>query len=91
MNIRLNKKDLDEAIRLEKKYWKTGDTDLFPAIKKAEEMALDTYDSLSRTELADIISAITRHILSTPYEAYYKILEILGYKIVDEQNEEKKK
>lgn len=89
MNIKLNKKDLDEAIRLEKKYWQTGDPDLLPAVTRAEKKAVHTDDYLPRGAFIDIISGITQIRPFPANETYYKIFEILGYEIVNEQEEEK--
>lgn len=83
MNIKLNKKDLDEAIRLERKYWQTGDIDLLPALD--EDMSAAIYNE--ETHLYGLKSIVDGIAVSCPYaknETFYKVLEILGYEIIDD-------
>ena len=79
MNKKLVKKDVDEAIRLNKKYYRTGDTDFLPGYRNALHKAFGNDDRW----ICDIITGLTckRCDHNEPYSTYHKVLECLGYQI----------
>lgn len=79
MNKKLVKKDVYEAIRLNKKYYRTGDTDFLPGYFNARHKAFGNDDSW----ISDIITGLTckRSDHNEPYSTYYKVIECLGYQI----------
>ena len=83
MNKILVKKDVDEAIRLEKKYFRKGDTDILPAYHAALEKTFGR-DSMW---IGNITKGLTikRSGYNEPYSTYYKVLECLGYQVEGDQ------
>ncbi len=77
----LNKKLVDEAIRLNKKYYNNECIDY--AAKWGSEKKAFGEDSYW---VIEIINGITwkRKNLDEPYETYYKVLEVLGFEVVEE-------
>ena len=77
----LDKRKVDEVIRINKKYYKTGDTDYLEKLREAAKSAFGENDWVW---LGDIITGITvkygTH-YQEPYATYYKVLEVLGYEI----------
>lgn len=82
MEKTLSKRLLDEAIRLNKKYFSTGDLDICNVMHNAERKAFG--DDYRWCE--DIITGITikRRDYKEPYETYYKVFEALGFEIKEE-------
>lgn len=81
MKEMLDKKKVDEAIRLNKKYYKTGDLDVARVSHIANDNAFGIFNSYW---LGNILSAITvKHgtRYDEPNETYYKVLEVLGFEI----------
>ena len=81
----IDKAKLDEAIRLNKKYFRTGDMDICREMHRAESEAFkkDSY------WMSDILSGLTLkdHNYAEPYATYYKVFEALGYEIKEERRE----
>jgi hypothetical protein len=83
--MELNKKDLDEAIRLSKSFFKKGgdnDTELDKYIEAKKKV----FGKVKRRHYLDnIITGITlkRADYNEPYKTYYKVLEALGFEIVE--------
>ncbi len=75
------KKDLDEVIRLSKKYYRTGDVDLLDKYHNAREKCFGDFSGFE----CDLVDCITkkRRDYNEPYETYYKTFEFFGYKIED--------
>ena len=89
MEEMLDKKKVDEAIRLNQKYYKTSDVDIARLSSRANEDAFGLENSYW---LGNILSAITVKYgtnYDEPYDTYYDVLEVLGFTIVyDEQEQE---
>lgn len=81
----IKKKDLDEVIRVGKKYYRTNDTDLLPKYFKLKEKVFGDDEEW----VGDIISGLSfkSRNVDVPYETYYKVFEVLGFKIVEEEHE----
>lgn len=83
--MKIKKKDLDEAIRLCRAFFKKrGDNDYeLYKYNKAREKAFG--EIKRRHWLDEIITAITlkRADYNEPYTTYYKVLEALGFEIVE--------
>ncbi|MBQ9416747.1 MAG: hypothetical protein IJU20_07925 [Clostridia bacterium] len=77
----IEKAKLDEAIRLNKKYYRTGDKDLLPVLRAAEDAAFGD----QKRGIYSLLSAITltRRDYNTPNCTYYEVLQVLGFEIVD--------
>lgn len=86
MNKELSKKNLNEVIRLSKKYYKTGDRDLISSLHNARTKCFGDIMGFE----CDLIDVITRkrRDYNEPYETYYKTFEFFGYKIVSKENVE---
>lgn len=84
--MKINKAKLDEAIRLNKKYYRTGDKDLIKPLLDAEEKALPGESHWS----GSLLTAITlrRRDYSEPYKTYYDVLQLLGVEIVEEEKKD---
>lgn len=85
----INKHELDELIRVSKKYWNTRDeTILEPRIDLARKMSYEMYGSqiawFSLTDLIDGCINLNEHISNTEI---YRIFEILGYSIEEKEGE----
>lgn len=84
MGSKLNKKLIDEAIRLNKKYYITGDQDICKLVLIAEDEAFGADSNWIRS----IMSGLTCKKSGTydePYETYYKVLEVLGFEVVEDE------
>ena len=80
------KERLDTVIQLAKDYYQTSDRFLVEDLQVAEHECFgDDY------WIDDIITGLTckQKDKNTPNEIYYKVLECLGYKIVNEYEEDK--
>ena len=88
---RINKAMLDELIRLTRKYFKTGDTDILPAknemaVKMAEytfgkEIYWNCFTSLIDAIYGGIFSLVSNATNKTAYDVF----TTLGFEIVDER------
>lgn len=89
----IQKETFDRLIRLERKYHKTGDTDLLDArIRAGEQLAEQEMGKRAATvsgwlKFCDLASAIVggRHSLKPDISDadLYEIMRILGYEVVD--------
>lgn len=80
---KLIKKDVDEVIRLSKKYYSSHDVDYLGTLNAVEKKTFGNDDHW----ICGIIAGITcKSILdyNEPNETYYKVLEALGFEIVEE-------
>lgn len=84
--MKIVRRDLEEVIRLNQKYYKSGDSDYLEALFQAQRKCYgDENDWLS-----EVISGITLKAeeRNEPYETYYKVLDVLGFEIVKEIDNE---
>ena len=82
MEKKLIKKDVDNAIRITKKYYRSSDSDYLEALGKAEEKAFGD----ERYWVSSLLSGVTCKDIQNyaePYETYYKVLEDVGFEIVE--------
>ena len=81
---KIRKSDLDEAIRTCRKFFKeNGYDELLEEYNKAKKKA---FGKIKRNHWLDnIITGITlkREDYNEPYKTYYKVLEALGFEIVE--------
>lgn len=77
----IEKAKLDEAIRLSKKYYRTGDRDLITPLLAAEDTAYRAESGWFCTLLTAI--TLKRLDYNEPYQTYYDVLRVLGFEIVD--------
>lgn len=85
--MKLNKELVDEAIRLNKKYYITSDQDICKLLIMAEEEAFENDSSWIKLILSGITCKKSRT-YDEPYETYYKVLEVLGFEVVEDDKEE---
>ena len=78
----LKKEHFDQTIAIYKKYFRTGDTDYLPKLMILIE---EDFGPHNEQWVHEILSGITckGQNYNEPYETYYKVFEVLGYKIVD--------
>lgn len=82
MKMTINKAKLDEAIRLNKKYYRTGDKDLIKPMLAAEDEAFRAESRWTGSLLTAITLKGSDY--NEPYKTYYDVLELLGFEIVEE-------
>ena len=83
---KLIKKDVDEAIRLNKKYYRPNSSG-FVSARTSNEAAKIAFGN--DTHWVDqIITGLTwkGRNYDEPYSTYYKVLECLGFEIVDKED-----
>lgn len=83
--VEINKKDLDETIRLCRAFFKKG-ADNDTELDKYSEAKKKAFGKVKRRHYLDnIITGITlkRADYNEPYETYYKVLKVLGFEIVE--------
>lgn len=77
--MKLKKELVDELIRITKKYYKTGDIDILPAMIKAEEaLAQECKVNFSVRCLIADLAMFTQRAGKGTYEDIYKALAIFG-------------
>jgi hypothetical protein len=81
------KENLDELIRLTKKYYRTGDVDILPAIHKAAgQLSVSVCgDVHAGIAISDIVSAIFGGFglkRDATYQDVYDVFALLGYEVV---------
>ena len=82
--MELNKKDLDEAIVTCRKFFKENGYD--ELLDKYNEAKKKAFGKIKRNHWLDnIITGITlkRADYNEPYKTYYKVLEALGFEIIE--------
>ena len=82
--MKLDKKLVDEVIRLTKKYYKDGDTDHLPALIKAKNV-LEEKAPWRVVDLIGDLATYTQRSGKWTYEDIYKALAVFG--IIVEENE----
>lgn len=86
--MKLNKKLVDEVIRITRKYYSSGDRDLFPAMREKEEKLKETIsDKKNAGNIVDLIVDLARYSIYSDgsYAQIYKALE--GFGIIVEMEE----
>lgn len=91
----INKALLDELMRLERKYWKTHDTDILPyrieMAKRLSEQAFGNQDHwLGFSGIVDSILGGKGLALKSgaTNAVVYKVLEVLGFEVVEDAPEQ---
>jgi hypothetical protein len=79
----VNKKSMDELIRISKKYWRTGDTDLLPArIKLAEELSDQAFgDDYNWYSFSDLVDGAVKLNKSITNETIYMMFALAGISV----------
>ena len=85
---KISKPLLDELIRLSRKYWRTGDTDLLETKNHAAmRLSEDTFgDNRHWFAFCDVVSAIlgaSGLIPNASNAQIYKVFEAMGYEVVE--------
>lgn len=88
------KEDLDELIRLTKKYYRTGDVDILAACTQAADRLSVSVRSntLSSMAFADVVSAIFSGFglkRDATYQDVYDVFALLGYEVVSNSEGDK--
>lgn len=79
MSKKLDKKLVDEVIRLTKKYYRTSDVDIIPAIRKAEnELEQNNKANWDLVRLIGDLASYTQNSGKGTYEDIYKALGAFG-------------
>ena len=77
--MKLDKKLVDELIRITKKYFRTNDTDILPKLIKVENKLKQSGGTTSGVvELIGDLAMFTQHSGVGTYEDIYKALAIFG-------------
>ena len=90
MKRQIKKETLKEIIRLYRKYWKIGDIDILGTkSQKCEELSIQAFGNDNAwSSIGDIVSGITslccHYGMNITYETIYKVFELLGFEIVEE-------
>lgn len=86
--MKLKKELVDEVIRTNKKYYRTGDTDILPALFKARgELELKCKTTYYVINLIEDIAKFSQRSGVGTYEDIYKALEALGIIVEDKEKE----
>ena len=83
----IDKRTLDEAIRLSRKYWKTGDADILLArTLKARELSYQYCgdEGVRRSDFLDCIDAALLLVPNCTNATIYSVFETMGIKILKE-------
>ena len=85
----ISKEDLDELIRLTKKYYRTGDVDILPAQARAASLlSISTRgDNLGGLAFSDVVSAMFGGFglkRDATYQDVYDVFALLGYEVVSD-------
>jgi hypothetical protein len=83
------KENLDELIRLTKKYWRTGDVDILPAERYAgDKLSLSIRgDVYASSAFRNIVNAMFSGFGLKPnatYQDVYDVFALFGYEVVSE-------
>lgn len=84
---KVNKDQLNELIRLSRKYWKRGDADILDTrTSLAREMSYKAFKTESYwNNFADLVDGCVNLNKHSSNRDIYKIFEILGFEIVQEE------
>lgn len=79
----VNKKSMDELIRISKKYWRTGDTDLLPArIKFAEELSNQAFgNNYNWCSFSELVDGAVKFNKSVTNETIYMMFALAGISV----------
>ena len=82
----VNKKSMDELIRISKKYWRTGDTDLLPArFKFAEELSDQAFgNDHNWCYILDLVNSAVKFNKSITNETIYMMFALAGISVDQE-------
>lgn len=85
--MKLKKELVDEVIRINKKYFRTGDIDIFPALREAEN-ALQQECKKNRyvVDLIGDLAKFSQRSGKGTYEDIYKALAVFGIIVEDKEN-----
>ena len=83
------KENLDELIRLTKKYYRTGDVDILPAMRYAgEQLSLSICGNVhAALSVGDIVSAMFGGFglkRDATYQDVYDVFALLGYEVASD-------
>lgn len=75
--IRLEKRLVDELLRITKKYYKTGDIDILPAVREAEnELQQECKTTFEVIRLIGDLAKFSQRSGKGTYDDIYKALEV---------------
>lgn len=90
--MKLDKKLVDEVIRITKKYYRTGDADVLPALFKAQdELVLKCKTTRHVIDLIGNIAMFSQRSGIGTYEDIYNALAVFGIIVEDKEIENDKK
>ena len=80
---KLDKVLVDDLIRIIKKYYRTGDTDLLAYKQKLEDKIADISDNNWSRGIASVIKTLGTYSYEhkCTYQQVYDILKVLGYEV----------
>ena len=83
---KVNKKPMDELIRISKKYWRTGDTDLLPArIKFSEELSNQAFgNDYNWCSFSELVNSAVKFNKSITNETIYTMFALAGISVDQE-------
>ncbi len=86
--MKLKKELVDEVIRINKKYFKTGDVDIFPALLEAEnELRQECKKNRDVVGLIGDLAKFTQWSGKGTYQDIYKALAVFGIIVEDKEKE----
>lgn len=82
----VNKKSMDELIRICKKYWRTGDTDIIRAIiKLAEELSDQAFgNNYNWCSFSDLVNSAVKFNESITNQTIYRMFALAGISVDEE-------
>ena len=82
----VNKKSMDELIRISRKYWRTGDTDLLLArIKFAVELSDQAFgNDYNWCSFSELVNSAVKFNKSITNETIYKMFALAGITVDEE-------
>ena len=83
----IDKKLVDELIRIMKKYWETGDTGLLHERHPVKDELKEILDEENADCIVDAIDDLTRimYFKGVTYDTVYEIINLLGYEFAEEE------
>lgn len=84
--MKLDKRLVDEVIKLTKKYYETGDEDYLPALFEAKYALKEK----ATWRVADLLADLARYTQRSgkgTYDDIYKALEVFGFIVEDKEKE----